>query len=261
VINKILWTAVLLVLVWGCKRGASENIVASAGQRQLTREGFAAWCGMPYDSLSADERQTQLNGWLEQAMIEQEAEAVGLQKDPQVMRTEREILAQYYRATMLARLPSPEITDSLINDYYSAHQIEFRRPIDSYLIEGFWCESDDTLKMYRRALEHADTSRLRSDYVVWEGKWLSDARELEPELLSAVRALKPGGVTPVMPFGEGYRLLRLHEIYPEGAQLSVDAVRQEIRERLLTEQSQRRQERWETELRGRYAPRIMDNTK
>ncbi|MBK6911795.1 MAG: hypothetical protein IPH10_12835 [bacterium] len=68
-------------------------------------------------------------------------------------------------------------------------------------------------------------------------------------------------MTPVLPFGEGYRLLRLHELYPEGAQLSLDAVRQEIRERLLTEQSQRRQERWETELRGRYQPRLMGDTK
>lgn len=61
-------------------------------------------------------------------------------------------------------------------------------------------------------------------------------------------------MTPVLPFGEGYRLLRLHELYPEGAQLGLDAVRQEIRERLLTEQSQRGQSVGKRKCAERYQP-------
>ncbi len=128
------------------------------------------------------------------------------------------------------------------------------------MIEGFWCESEDSLKAFRRALERADTAGLRSGFVIWEGKWLAQASELEPALLISVRSLQPGGMTPVLPYGEGYRLVRLHEVYPEGTQLSLDAVHQEIRERLLLEQSQRRQERWLNDLRGRYQPRIVNES-
>lgn len=260
-INKGIWLVGLCLLLAACNRTNTADLVASVGERTLSRADFATWAGVPFDSLSAEARQPLVNAWLELAMIEQEVEATGLRKDADVSRQERELLARFHRAVLLARLPEPKITDSLIADYYTTNLAEFRRPMDSYLIEGFWCESDDTLKAFRRALERADTSQLRSDMVIWEGKWLTDSRELDPILLEAVRKLPAGGMTPVLPFGEGYRLLRLHELYPEGAQLSLDAVRQEIRERLLTEQSQRRQERWETELRGRYQPRLMGDTK
>lgn len=253
----------LFALVWafvGCEKTDNSGYVAEVGDRRLTRAEFEYWAGAPYDSLTAEERVPVLSDWIELSMIEQEAEASGLRNEPKTEQQVRTMLMKYYRAILLARQPQPQITDTLISEYFNTHQTEFRRPTDSFVIEGFWCESEDSLKNFRRALERADTAGLRSGFVIWEGKWLAQASELEPPLLASVRTLQPGGLTPVLPFGEGYRLVRLHEIYPEGTQLSLDAVHEEIRERLLLEQSQRRQERWLNDLRSRYQPRIVNES-
>lgn len=255
--------ALLIVLVWalsGCAKSDNSGIVAEVGDRRLTRAEFEYWAGAPYDNLTAEERVPVLSDWIELSMIEQEVEASGLRNEPKTEQQVRTMLMKYYRAILLARQPQPVITDTLIAEYFATHQAEFRRPTDSYMIEGFWCESEDSLKAFRRALERADTAGLRSGFVIWEGKWLAQASELELPLLASVRTIQPGGLTPVLPFGEGYRLVRLHEVYPEGTQLSLDAVRKEIRERLLLEQSQRRQERWLNDLRSRYQPRIVNES-
>ena len=248
-------------MIAGCTKTDSSGVVAEAGNRKLTREGFKEWSGENLDSLGTDERQLMLSKWLDMAMLEQEIESAKLRENPEYVLKEREIANQYYRAILLSRQPSPEISDSLIAAYYAGHQDEFKRPTDSYLIESFWCESEDSLKVFRRALQQADTANLRSGFVIWEGRWLASAEELDPPLLYGVRNTEPGGLTQVLPFGEGYRLVRLHEVYPKGAQLGLDAVRGEIREQLLTEQSQRRQERLDNDLRSRYQPKIMGESK
>lgn len=260
-INKCLALVCAVVLIAGCNKSNEIDVIAKAGDRALTREEFRKLTGVAFDSVSTEERTPFLAEWLELAMLEQEIASANLRNDPVLARKEREIVAQYYRAVLLGRQPVPVITDSLVSDYYSAHQTEFKRPTDSYLIESFYCESEDSLKAFRRALERADTSRLKSGFVIWEGKWLAEANELEAPLLAGVRAIQEGGMTQVLPFAEGFRLIRLDEVYPKGSQLSLEAVHGEIRERLLTEQSQRRQERWESDMRSRYQPMIMGETK
>lgn len=260
-INKIVLATIGFALLLGCAKSDTSEVLAEAGNRKLTRNEFRSWAGEEYESLSAEERFAELSEWVEMAMIEQEIDAGKLRTNPEYARQERRIVDQYYRAILLSRQGNPEITDSLIADYFNGHREEFKRPSDSYLIESFWCESEDSLKAFRRALSKADTANLRSGFVIWEGKWLASANELDAPLLYGVRSTEPGGLTQVLPFGEGYRLVRLHEVYPQGSQLSLDAVRGEIRERLLTEQSQRRQERWENDLRSRYQPKIMGESK
>lgn len=259
--NKRLALAFALTLIIGCGEQDKSDVIAEAGERRLTRAEFQANTGLNYDNLSAEERLPLLTEWIDMVVIEQEIARSGLRNDPMVLNQERNLLAQYYRAILLSRQAAPEMTDSLITEYYSAHLVEFKRPTDSYLIESFWCESEDSLNAFCRALQKADTANLKSGIVIWEGKWLASTDDLEPPLLYGLRAIQPGELTQVLPFGEGYRLVRLHEVYPKGAQLGLDAVRGEIRERLLTEQSQRRQERWENELRGRYQPKIMGESK
>ncbi len=260
-INKWLLLVCAFALIGGCGRTKQDDAIAEVGDRKLTREEFRKQTGISFDSLTHEQSFPILAEWVDLAMLEQEIASSNLRNDPALVRKEREIVAQFYRAVLLSRQPVPEITDTLISQYYSEHQIEFKRPSDSYLIEGFYCESEDSLKAFRRALERADTSKLKSGFVIWEGKWLAAASDLDPPLLAGVRSVQPGGLTPVVPFAEGYRLIRLHEVYPEGSQLSLEAVRGEIRERLLTEQSQRRQERWESDLRSRYQPKIMGEAK
>ncbi|MCB9357443.1 MAG: hypothetical protein H6505_02630 [Calditrichaeota bacterium] len=255
-INRSLLLIVLL-LAAGCARTDRSEIIAEAGERKLTRAEFQYWAGKEFDRSSEAERMEAVSQWIEISMLEQEAKARGLLEDTETQQQARKMLANYYRAVLLAKEPHPEITDSLITEYYRAHQSEFKRPSDSYLIEGFWCESSDSLKAFRRALERTDTSGMRSGLVIWEGKWLTNKSELEPDIYAALREIAPGGLTQVLPVGDGFRLIRLHEVYPEGTQLGLDAVRQEIREQLLVEQSQRRQERWLTDLRGRYQPRFI----
>ncbi|MCL4305689.1 peptidyl-prolyl cis-trans isomerase [bacterium] len=255
-INRVLLMAAFVLLSVGCTPSEQSDVIAEVGSRRLTRAEFEFWAEKPYEKASEAERIAVVSEWVDLSMLEQAAEAAGLLDDPVVQQRSRKMLANYYRATLLAREPQPEINDSLITAYYKEHEGEFKRPSDSYLIEGFWCESEDSLKVFRRALEKADTSQLRSGFVIWEGKWLAETSELEDNLLAALRWLPPGSLTPVLPMGDGYRLVRLHEVYPKGTQLSLDAVRLEIREQLLVEQSQRRQERWLTELRSRYQPRL-----
>lgn len=168
----------LCLLLAACNRTNTADLVASVGDRTLQgRADLRPWAGVPFDSLSAEAQQPLVNAWLELAMIEQEVETTGLRKDADVSRQERELLASFHRAVLLARLPEPKTTDSLIADYYTTNLAEFRRPMDSYLIEGSGAESDDTLKAFRRTLGRRTRHRAFGHGDLG-GKWLTDSREL-----------------------------------------------------------------------------------
>lgn len=251
-ISKFLLGVCAGIVLFGCKKEQTENIIARAGEKTLTREEFHAWAGKDADSLSESERWNALTEWVESALVEQEAQSSKLTEDPKVRVQEQKLRSRLYRSMLLSRYESRAPSAESIASYYETHRAEFRKPGDSYLIESFWSESEDSLKTFRRLLSRGDTSGHSREYVISEGKWLADAEQLEPAQLSEVKKLATNDLSPVVSFGEGFRLIRLLETYPSGTQLSLEAVSADIRERLLIEQSQRRQEQWLKELKGRY---------
>ncbi len=59
------------------------------------------------------------------------------------------------------------------------------------------------------------------------------------------------------PYGDGYRVVLLIEAFPASTVLPLEAVRDEITQRLLIEESRRRQDQLITDLRQRYTVEVI----
>jgi hypothetical protein len=215
------------LLFVGCKRkDAGQQILAKVGDREFTRRDL-------------------------------EGQRLGLDKDPAVKEKLAALKSDLYRSRLLADHPPPLPSDSVVYAYYQEHEKEFLRPTDAYLIELYWAEDINRLMEFRQQLAGGDTSLLAQKVVITEGRWFAQAGDLDSTLEQELDGLDAGAITLPRPYGDGYRIVRLLEKYPDGTVLSLDAVRDEIVQRLLIEESRRRQEELVTDLRQRYSVQVL----
>ena len=243
----------LIVLMTGCgERQSDSPLVARAGSRELRQAEMEAAVGLPMDSISESERERWVLGWVDRALIEQEAERKGLAELPEIRDKILALQAELYRAQLLSELPAEAPSDSMIAAYYETHREEFLRPVDAYLIELYWSEDRAAMTAFRRAIPRGDTTLLAEERISSEGRWLAESGELDPLFELELAGLAPGAMTEFRPFEDGFRSTRLIESFPAGTVLDLPAVSDEIEERLILEQSRARQESLESWLRQRY---------
>ena len=248
-----------LLFLSGCTRSAStgNKVLAKVGSRSLTKDGLSAMAGVPADSLSAPDRVRMVQEWVERALVDLESQHRHLDKDPGIQAKLSAARSELYRAKLLAELTPAPASDSVIAAYYKQHQQEFLRPLDVYSIELYWTRTQELMASFRDQLLRGDTSMVSSGDVTSEGKWLAEAGELDEDLQKEVASLKPGEVTFPRPYDDGYRVVRLTEIYPAGTVLDLSVVRDEIAQRLAVEQGRNRLDSLILKLRTRYPVKIL----
>lgn len=247
-----------LVLLAACRSSQQDKeILARVGAREFTRSDLVAAAGLPLDSLPSATRWRILDTWIERTLVDLEGQRRGLDKDPQLREKLGALKSDLYRARLLADSPVPSPADSTVERYYLEHQKEFLRPTDAYLIELFWAEDINRLMEFRQQLPGNDTTLLVQGIVRTEGRWLAEAGELDPDLERELDSLNTSAVTLPRPYGDGYRVAHLLEKFPAGTVLRLDAVRDEIKHRLLIEDSRRRQDQLVIDLRRRYPVEVM----
>lgn len=252
-ITILLLLGILVLQIWSCgERRDDSPLLARAGARDLRQSELEAVVGLPLDSLPASEKARWVLDWVDRALIEQEAERKGLDKNPGIRAKVQSLQAGLYRAQLLSELPAEAPSDSAIAAYYETHREEFLRPVDAYLIELYWSEDRAAMTQFRRAILRGDTTLLAEGKVSSEGRWLAESRELEPLFEKELSELAPGAMTEIRPYEDGFRSTRLIESFPAGTVLDLSAVSDEIEERLILEQSRARQESLESWLRQRY---------
>ncbi|MDD5088731.1 MAG: hypothetical protein PHI18_08035 [bacterium] len=242
-----------LALLAGCGgRRHDSPLLARAGERELRQSDMEAAVGLPLDSLSESEQTRWVLGWVERALVEQEAVRAGLDKRPDLRAKVQALQADVYHAQLLSELPGDVPSDSAIAVYYEAHREEFLRSVDAYLIELYWSEDRATMATFQRAIQRGDTGLLAEGRVSSEGRWLTERGELDPLLELELSELAPGTMTTIRPYDDGFRSTRMIESFPAGTVLDLSAVRDEIEERLILEQSRARQDSLDSWLRRRY---------
>ena len=257
----VLLFSVLCFLLFfaGCAGRQSTNgvVLAKVGSRELTRGMLSALAGVPMDSLSQADRVRLVNAWVERALVDLEGERRHYSKDAGINAKLESARSELYRSRLLAELPAAPPPDSVISAYYNAHQQEFLRPMDVYAIELYWAQTEDLMSRFRLQLMNGDTSMVAAGDVTSEGKWLAEAGEMDEDLQHEVSSLKPGEVTFPHPYEDGYRAVRLVDIYPAGKTLDLPAVHDEIAQRLMIEQGHRREDSLMASLHQRYSVKIM----
>ncbi|MBU0508763.1 peptidyl-prolyl cis-trans isomerase [bacterium] len=241
------------ISVAGCGLRSNEGpLIARAGSRTLSQTEMETAIGLPLDSVPEAERRRWVSSWIERALVEQEAERRGLDKDADLVAKVRALRAEIYRARLLAEMDATPPTDSTIAGYYETHRQEFLRSTDAFLIELFWAEERSVMNRFREQIGRGDTTLLAAGRVSSEGKWLAERGELGEEFERELESLSPGAVTAIRPYEDGFRVARLAEKFPAGTVLDLSAVRDEIEERLIVEQSRARQDSLGAYLRHRY---------
>jgi hypothetical protein len=248
----------VLLLFGGCtgNKGSGGAVLAKVGSHELTKSMLSALAGMPADSLSRADRVRLVNAWIERALVDLEGEHRHLNKDPGILAKLESVRSELYRSKLLAELPSEPPSDSVISAYYDAHRQEFLRPMDVYSIELYWTQTADLMSRFRLQLMNGDTSMVAAGDVTSEGKWLAEAGEMDEDLQREVSSLRPGEVTFPHPYEDGYRVVRLLDVYPAGRVIDLPAVRDEIVQRLTIEQSRHREESLMASLYKRYPVKI-----
>lgn len=249
---------VVVQLVVSCaERRRDDPILARVGGREFARSDLEAAAGVPLDSLPSSTRWRILETWIERTLVDLEGERRSLDTDPALQEKLAALKSDLYRARLLADNAPPLPADTAVLRYYSQHQKEFLRATDAFLIELYWAEDLVALMELRQQLPLEDSAALARMSVLTEGRWLAEAGELDSTLEAELDTLAAGRVTMPRPYGDGYRIVHLIEKFPAGTMLHVDAVRDEIVQRLLIEESRRRQDRLITTLRQRYPVEVM----
>jgi hypothetical protein len=251
--RRLVWLALLsLLLILGCGKEESAEVVVRVGSRDLTATDLTSLAGRPADSLSKAERWQIVDAWVERTLAALEGERRGLDERTDVRLRLEMLRADLFASLLLAEMPARPPTDEEVQSYYDAHRKEFLQPVDAYLLELYWAEHESVLTLFRRQLEHGDTSLLTAGDVSAEGRWLAESGELDEKFERELASLKPGEVTFPRPYEDGYRVARLLESYPAGAVLDLSVVRDEIAGRLLAAQGRARQDSLLSDWRERY---------
>jgi hypothetical protein len=207
---------------------------------------------MPWDSIAQEQRWTLLHGWIERTLIEQEAATQGLDRDPKIKAKLDEVHAELLRAKLMESRAIPVPAGTEVEAYYQSHAQEFQRAVDSYLIEVFWAENPEDISKLSLALTRGDSSLIESGEVQAEGRWLAGANELDNETVVELAGLRSGEFGQPRIAEEQYRIIRLIEFYPAGTQLSLSAVEDEIKMRIMIEKSRERDDALMNDLRSSY---------
>ena len=231
--------------------------MARVGLKELTRGDLETAAGLPLDSLPSAARWRIIDTWVERTLVDLEGARRGLDKDHDLNEKLAALKSELYRSHLLAEKPATAPADSVIENYYNAHRSEFLQATDTYLIELYWSEDISKLMEFRHQLPQGDTTLLAEKTVLSEGRWLAESGELNKDMEQELDSMQIGQLTDPRPYEDGFRALQLLDKFPAGTVLGLDAVRDEIVNRLVMVQSRERQDKLMSELRERYPVEVM----
>ncbi len=238
----------------GCFKTHPEDVVATVGDKVLTRTELTQRAGISYDSLSLEVKHQLVQGWVEETLLLLEAQRRGFQKDPEIKNKLRELQRELLRSRLLRDVQGQSVPDdSAVASYYEAHKSEFVRSREEYEIELYWAPNRPSAELFRReAVKDIDLAEMAHPEVTMEGIWRASADELRSEEAVELARLERGKFANPLPMEEGFRLLRLRERFAAGQRIPLEDVRCEIRERLMLEASRSAMETLMAELSRNY---------
>jgi peptidyl-prolyl cis-trans isomerase C len=221
---------------------------------------------------SPDGKRKVLEQLLRFEVFAKEASDQGYDRDPEVL-----FVAKQQMTTRLVRdsvsAKSSDIPDSQINEYYSSHAADFAEHEQVRVAEIVVADRAlaNTVVAAARALQVSDMAGFRALVAKYSedqgtkavGGDLGILDKIRPRLppmigAAASKLTTVGQVTDAVPTEHGFAILRLTEKVPSRVR-ALPEVKDEIRERLLSELRAKRMEDWSAQVRAKHKVTVLEN--
>jgi peptidyl-prolyl cis-trans isomerase C len=282
----------LLGLVVGCSppRPPDPDLVAKIGSREIRTSEFQAWMQRRSMGTTPEEKVVLLNELLDRLALVERAKAMGLDRDPELMRAWDNLLVSKLRELQL----EPQLTNALpsedqIRSHYESNRAAFTEPsmrhgavlsVESpkkMPSEGRTNARQRLLEARTKALAQAtnepsargfgrlaveysedQVTRYRGGDFGWVRADRLDSR-FDRTVVDTLFALsQPGAVSDVIETERGCYLVKLLEIRPERVK-PLETVETAIRHQLLLQNQQRLEAQWKQTARAALPTEIHTN--
>lgn len=209
-----------------------------------------------------DQKKEFLENLIKFEVLAGEARRQGLDKDPEVLRTMKQVMIQKLLKQRFDRLRAEDISDAEVQKYFDSHPEEFNRPPEvraSMILVADEATAKKVLADPRvQGIENLGFRQLVSEYSIDpESKerggdlriFDANNRELPRELVEAAfRLVNIGDISPAIKTQRGYAILKLTG-QRRALTRTVAEVAQQIRARLFRERRQKLMDDYEAGLR------------
>lgn len=235
-IRKKLHSLLLLLLVvsLSCSGKKEEVYLVKVGERKLTlNDIFTGEGEMPSPSYIKED----IQAWLNDELLFQEAKKLKLDKDPEVKReieeSIRQVLVEEYTQKVIS--PRIKITEKEIEDYYAAHSAEFVRTNDEVFLRHILVHDESKANEVKEKLasgaDFASVARQYSeDGYGFAGGELGfvPLDNLPPEVKTVCQKAKTGVFYGPIKSSYGYHFVIIEDFRAKGTPKDIKEVHDEI---------------------------------
>ncbi len=229
-------------LVWlACRGNQEQHIVARVGKAVLTLQEVRERTPGAGSPAARSQAEYYIQHWIESELLYQEALRRGVDKEPAVRQTIREMTRDYLTTALVDHLAgSLTVSDAEGERYYQEQPEEFQADEDLYHPLLILVRTQEEALTARRELAAGDSfaevaKRYSIDGSRFHGGDLGylPLRELSPLLGRAMATMRPGELSAPLKSEVGYNLIRLEAIQKKGSVRPLAEVRSELMQRIL----------------------------
>jgi peptidyl-prolyl cis-trans isomerase C len=259
-------TALLSLAGLSCRRAEPEDVVARVGDAVLTRSAANAHV----DTAGADYPRrlaAYAASWVNAQLVYEEAKRSGVENTESFAAATGEARRQlanqmFLDATIGAE--SVDVSESALRTYYDGHAAEFIASEEMVKLNIAAFDRRDRASAFiarvGRDTNWAAAVRPADSAAVVPARYYSQHTLYPPELWKAAGSLATGEASFPIKTALGYVVVQPVAVARQGAQAAFDAVRDEVRGRLIMEHRNRRYRELLGTLRQRYAVEVLPGT-
>lgn len=224
------------------KEQPPKDFVARVDNSCLTAKDLAA--DLDTAGLEPSRKNEYVRNWIETELLYKEASGENILKDEEYLKTLEKTKRELAKAFLINRLLDEnevKLKDSELEEFFNSHKEEFRLFEDTYYYNLIKFNNEDKAVFFRTALMESDWMKASNAVrghrsVISENTGiLKSCYQIQPNsLLFSLQGLMPGETSIVLntePYV--FTVVQLKRKYSKGEIPGFDAVRTDVRERLL----------------------------
>ena len=246
-IKALLPALLLLIILSGCSLfEKKDEVVATVNKDKLTLSELKAdFTDAGWKALTAEQKKAYAQEWVNLTLLSQEADKQGIGKDPQIkLKLKYAEMKIKGNALIASRLATQNITEEDMFNYYRIHQGEFSKSMLNYKVQRIFLTDHTMIDKVQQELDNGmkfeDAARLYSrEPLGTDGGFMGIAapEDADTTFWAAVHNLKLFETT-VITKDKGWYLLRPYEEVPGTGGTGFEALKDQIRSRMLEERRQ-----------------------
>ncbi len=262
--STILCSTMVMIVLLSTVSRAEERIVARVNNETITsRDLEEAISSLPPQlrvvvSENSELKKKLIDRLIEEKLLIQEMKREGVKEDEDIKRkVERYKEALLLEKFLKEKFSKISVTDDEIKKYYENNKDEFKKP-ETYKLSYIFVKDEDKLKKVVNELKNGTSfekvaSLYSDDEETRKNKgFLGEVSidELSEPYRSVISKLKVGEYSDPIKVENGYQIIRIDEKIPEKI-VTLEEVKDKIREKLLSEKQQSALENFIKELKSK----------